>query len=62
MLGVAAGIALIVIGAVVAAAAGGRVWLQATGLALGGIGGVLAVAAAFWLVGRSEDREREGHE
>jgi hypothetical protein len=58
--GFAAALVLIVVGVAVAAAAGGRVALEATGLAIAGIGGVVGVATAFWIIGRSEDREREG--
>jgi 1,4-dihydroxy-2-naphthoate octaprenyltransferase len=32
------------------------------GIVLGGIGGVAVVAAVFYAIGRSEDREREGRE
>jgi hypothetical protein len=58
MRGFVAAIVLIVIGIVLAASAGGRVALEAAGLAVTGIGAVVGVAAAFWIVGRSEDRER----
>jgi hypothetical protein len=58
--GFAAALVLIVVGVAVAAAAGGRVALEAAGLAIAGIGGVVGVATAFWIIGRSEDREREG--
>jgi hypothetical protein len=34
-------------------------WLTAVGLAAFGVAAVLAVSAVFYLVGRSEDRERE---
>jgi hypothetical protein len=59
MRGFAAALILIVIGIVLAAAAGGRVALEAAGLAIAGTGAVVGVAAAFWIIGRSEDRERE---
>jgi hypothetical protein len=58
----AAAIALILAGALVAGLAGGRVWLEAVGLALTGVGGVLGVSTAFYVVGRSEDEERERRE
>jgi predicted MFS family arabinose efflux permease len=60
--GLAASLVLIAIGIAVAAAAGGRIALQAAGLAIAGTGAVVGVAAAFWAIGRSEDREREGRE
>jgi hypothetical protein len=60
MRGFAAALVLIVIGIAVAAAAGGRVTLQAVGFGIAGVGGVVGVATAFWIIGRSEDREREG--
>jgi len=50
---------VIVVGIVVAAVAGGSVPLIAVGLALGGIGSVWAVSAAFYEIGKSEDRDRE---
>ena len=49
---------LIVIGIVVAALAGNSVPVLAAGLALGGIGSVWAVSAAFYEIGKSEDRDR----
>jgi hypothetical protein len=58
MRGVIVSIVLIVIGVVVAAVGGGRVGFEAAGLAIAGIGGVIGVSAAFWIIGRSEDRER----
>jgi predicted MFS family arabinose efflux permease len=57
--GFVAALVLIAIGIALAAAAGGRVVLQAAGLAIAGCGTVVGVAAAFWVVGRSEDRARE---
>ena len=60
MRGFAASLALIAVGIALAAAAGGRVALQAAGLAIAGSGTVVGVAAAFWVIGRSEDRDREG--
>ena len=60
MRGFAAALILIAIGIALAAAAGGRVALEAAGLAIAGSGAVVGVAAAFWIIGRSEDREREG--
>jgi len=58
--GLAASLVLIAIGIALAAAAGGRIALQAVGLFVAGTGAVVGVAAAFWAIGRSEDREREG--
>jgi hypothetical protein len=55
----AAAIAMILVGALIAGAAGDRVWLQAIGLALAGTGGVVGVATAFYIIGRSEDIDRE---
>ena len=51
-------VGLIVAGLVVLAIGGDRVAADAVALALMGVGGVLAVAAAFWEIGRSEDRDR----
>ncbi len=59
MRGFIAAFALIAVGIAVAAAAGGRVALLAAGLFIAGIGSVVGVSAAFWVIGRSEDRERE---
>jgi hypothetical protein len=58
--GFVAALVLIVVGIALAASAGGRVALTAVGLAVAGSGAVVGVAAAFWIIGRSEDREREG--
>jgi hypothetical protein len=58
--GLVAALVLIAVGIALAAAAGGRIALQAAGLAIAGVGTVVGVAAAFWAIGRSEDREREG--
>jgi hypothetical protein len=60
MWGFVASLVLIAIGIVLAAVAGGRVALLAAGLAVAGVGAVVGVSNAFWLVGRSEDRERRG--
>ena len=60
MRGLAASLVLIAVGIALAAAAGGRIALQAVGLVVAGTGAVVGVAAAFWAIGRSEDREREG--
>jgi hypothetical protein len=57
--GFIAALVLIVIGIAVAAVAGGRVAVTAIGVAIAGIGAVVGVSAAFWVIGRSEDRERE---
>jgi hypothetical protein len=59
--GFVAALVLIAIGIAVAAAAGGSVALTAIGLAIAGIGTVVGVSAAFWIIGRSEDRDRERH-
>ena len=59
MRALAAALALIAVGIALAAAAGGRIALQAVGLFVAGTGAVVGVAAAFWAIGRSEDRERE---
>jgi hypothetical protein len=61
MRGFVAALVLIAIGIAVAAAAGGSVALTAIGVAIAGIGTVVGVSAAFWIVGRSEDRDRERH-
>jgi hypothetical protein len=59
MRGFVAAFVLIAIGIAVAAAAGGRVALLAAGLFIAGIGSVVGVSSAFWIIGRSEDEERE---
>jgi len=59
--GFIAALVLIAIGIALAAAAGGSVALTAIGLAVAGIGTVVGVSAAFWIIGRSEDRDRERH-
>jgi hypothetical protein len=61
MRGFVAALVLIAIGIAIAAVAGGSVALTAIGVAIAGIGTVVGVSAAFWIVGRSEDRERERH-
>jgi hypothetical protein len=61
MRGFVAALVLIVIGIAIAALAGGSVALTAIGIAIAGIGTVVGVSAAFWIVGRSEDRDRERH-
>ena len=58
MRGVVVSIVLIVVGVVIAAVGGGRVGFEAAGLVVAGIGGVIGVSAAFWIIGRSEDRDR----
>jgi predicted MFS family arabinose efflux permease len=60
--GFVAALVLIAIGIALAAAAGGREVLTAAGTAVAGSGAVVGVAAAFWVIGRSEDREREARE
>ena len=61
MRGFIAALVLIAIGIALAALAGGSVAVTAVGLAIAGIGTVVGVSAAFWVIGRSEDRERERH-
>jgi hypothetical protein len=51
-------VVLIIIGLVVLAATGGGVAGTAVALALIGAGGVWGVAAAFYEIGASEDRDR----
>jgi hypothetical protein len=51
-------VVLVVAGLVVLAIGGDAVAADAVALALVGVGGVLGVAAAFWEIGASEDRER----
>ena len=60
MRGFVAAFVLIVVGIAIAALAGGSTAVTAVGVAVAGIGSVVRVSAAFWLIGRSEDREREG--
>ena len=63
MRGFVAALVLIAIGIALAAAAGGRrEVLTAIGTAVAGSGAVVGVAAAFYVIGRSEDREREARE
>ena len=62
MRGFVAALILIVVGIALAAAAGGSEVLTAIGTAVAGTGAVVGVAAAFWVIGRSEDREREARE
>ena len=61
MWGFVAALVLIVIGILMAALAGGSVAVTAAGTFVAGAGAVVGVAAAFWIIGRSEDRERERH-
>ena len=51
-------VVLVVIALVVLAVAGGSVAGTAVALALAGVGGVWGVAAAFYEIGASEDRDR----
>jgi hypothetical protein len=60
--GFAASLALIAVGIAIASLAGGHTAVTAVGVAVAGIGSVVGVSAAFWLIGRSEDRERESRE
>jgi hypothetical protein len=50
--------ALLVVGFVLLAAGGGAVTTDAIAMVLIGVGGVLAVAMAFFAIGESEDRDR----
>jgi hypothetical protein len=59
MRGFIAAFVLMAIGIAIAAAAGGSVALTAAGVFIAGVGSVVGVSAAFWVIGRSEDRERE---
>jgi hypothetical protein len=62
MRGFAVSLVLIAIGIVLAAIAGDSVALTAAGLAVAGVGAVIGVSAAFWIIGKSEDRDRDrGH-
>jgi hypothetical protein len=58
--GFVAAFVIIVVGIALATVAGDSVGLEAAGIAIAGIGTVVGVAAAFWIIGRSEDRERGG--
>ena len=62
MRGLAAALALIAVGIAIASLAGGRTAVTAVGVAVAGVGSVVGVSAAFWAIGRSEDRERERRE
>ena len=62
MRGFVAALVLIAVGIAIAALAGGSEVLTAVGTAVAGSGAVVGVAAAFWVIGRSEDRERETRE
>ena len=62
MRGFVAALVLIAIGIAIAALAGGSEVLTAVGTAVAGSGAVVGVSAAFWVIGRSEDRERERRE
>jgi hypothetical protein len=53
------GVAVLLAGLIVAAASGSHLWLQVAGLVIVGVGGVWIVAAAFYEIGLSEDRQRE---
>ena len=59
MRGFVAALVLIVIGIALAAAAGNRTALLAAGIFISGVGAVVGVSAAVWIIGRSEDEERE---
>ncbi len=52
-------VVLLVAGAVVLVAGGGSVTGDAVAMVLLGVGAVLAVAAVFYEVGSSEDRDRQ---
>jgi hypothetical protein len=51
-------VVLVLVGMVVYAVGGDSVAADAAALALIGVGGVLGVAAAFFEIGASEDRDR----
>jgi hypothetical protein len=51
-------VALIVIGCAIAAI-GSATWVDAVGIMVAGVGGVGGISAAFWAVGRAEERDRE---
>ena len=48
-----------VLGFVLIAAAGGRLALEVAGMIVLGLAGIGLVAGVFYLIGASEDRERE---
>ena len=52
--------AVCVAGLVLLALSGGRLALEVTAMVLLGVGGIGLMTGAFWIVGLSEDREREG--
>jgi len=52
------GVVLVLVGLAVLAAGGGGVTTDAIAMVLIGVGGVLAVATAFFEIGASEDRDR----
>ena len=58
MRGLLIAIALCIAGCVAAIAVGGSNLVTFLGISLGGIAFVLVLAAVFYAVGRSEDRER----
>jgi hypothetical protein len=58
----APGLVLIAAGLVVLAVSGGHTAAIAAGILLAGCGGVWVVSAAFYVVGRSEDVERDADE
>jgi hypothetical protein len=61
MRGFIAAFVLIAVGIAIAALAGGSVALTAIGVFIAGVGSVVGVSSAFWIIGRSEDRDRERH-
>ena len=52
-------VALCLLGFVLIAAAGGRLALEVAGMIVLGLAGIGLVAGVFYLVGASEDRDRE---
>jgi hypothetical protein len=62
MRGFVAALILIIVGCAIAALAGGRVAIVAVGVFIAGVGAVVGVSAAFWIIGRSEDLAREREE
>ena len=62
MRGLVIAIAACIVGCAVLIAVGGSNLVTFLGISLGGIAFVLVLAAAFYAIGRSEDRERAERE
>lgn len=62
MRGLLIAIAVCIVGCAILIAVGGSDFVTFVGIALGGIAFVLVLAAVFYAVGRSEDRERAERE